>query len=272
MEHEVTLRRNATTLRLDLDHGGRATRFEIDDLSLLAHVDPDSPFHWGSFVMAPWAGRIRSGMFAVDGEEYALPINWDPHAIHGTVLDRSWQLLEATDDMAVLECELDDRWPWDGRVRQTVRLGDGTADFRIEVHTDGVPFPASTGWHPWFSRRLGRGEAVEIELDAEAMLRRDDADIATTERIPIPPEPWDDCFDGVRWPVRLTWPHALVLEVAGDTRYAVVYTEMAEAVCVEPQTGPPDALNLEPVMVTPDRPLTATMTWTWRQPGGSVGS
>ena len=40
-------------------------------------------------------------------------------------------------------------------------------------------------------------------------------------------------------------------------------------VCVEPQTGPPDALNLEPVVVTPDRPLTAAMTWSWAELTGT---
>ncbi|NIR41857.1 MAG: aldose 1-epimerase, partial [Actinobacteria bacterium] len=81
---------------------------------------------------------------------------------------------------------------------------------------------------------------------------------------PIPAQPWDDCFDEVRWPVTLLWPDALRLDVTGSTRYAVVYTEQAEAVCVEPQTGPPDALTLDPVVVTPDEPLSATMAWAWQ--------
>ena len=50
-------------------------------------------------------------------------------------------------------------------------------------------------------------------------------------------------------------------------RYVVVFDELAEAVCVEPQTGPPDALTLEPFVVTPDHPLTTTMTWTWHPAG-----
>jgi aldose 1-epimerase len=266
VEREITLSHGGTMLHLDLEHGGRASSVEIGDLSLLAHVDPDSPFHWGSFVMAPWAGRIRRGRFTVDGREYVLPINWDPHAIHGTVLDRPWRLVEATDASAVLECPLDDRWPWDGLVRQTVRLAEGKAEFGIEVRTEGEAFPAAAGWHPWFRRRLARGEPVEIALDAAAMLRRDVEGIATTEREPTPPQPWDDCFDQVRWPIRLTWPGALDLEISGDTRYAVVYTEPTDAVCVEPQTGPPDALNIEPASVTADRPLTATMRWVWRRP------
>jgi len=39
---------------------------------------------------------------------------------------------------------------------------------------------------------------------------------------------------------------------------------------VEPQTGPPDALNIRPVVVEPGRPLTATMEWRWRSLGAAA--
>ena len=110
------------------------------------------------------------------------------------------------------------------------------------------------------------GQILEIDFAAEAMLIRDATDIPTGERSPITDQPWDDCFDGVHWPVTLTWPGTLSLAVSGDTRYGVVYTEPLDALCVEPQTGPPDALKLEPFLVHPDQPLATTMTWTWRGP------
>lgn len=264
MERELTLRQGATTVGLDLAAGGRVARLDLGDLAVVAHVDPSSEVHWGSFVMAPWAGRIRDARFDFDGRSHLLRQNWGQHAIHGTVLDRPWQVVEATADSAVLECSLDERWPWRGRVRQAVRVLASGVEFILEVHTDGEPFPASAGWHPWFRRRLARGGPVEIELRAESMLLRDDAGIPTGERVPLPDGPWDDCFDQVQWPVTLSWPGALRLDISADTRYGVVYTEEQDAVCVEPQTGPPDALNLEPVVARLDRPLTASMTWTWQ--------
>jgi hypothetical protein len=37
-------------------------------------------------------------------------------------------------------------------------------------------------------------------------------------------------------------------------------------VCVEPWTAPPNSLNMpNPRIVTPDAPLVASMTWTWRK-------
>jgi aldose 1-epimerase len=265
MDRDITLHSGDAVLHLDLDSGGRVTRFSIGDVELVAHVDRGTPFHWGSFVMAPWAGRIRNGRFTFNGQVHQLPVNWGPHAIHGTVADRPWWVADADGDSAVIDCPLDDRWPWRGFVRQVIRLGERVVDFRVEVHADDEEFPASVGWHPWFRRHLTPGGGpVELAFDAEAMLLRDAAGIPTGERGPIGEQPWDDCFDGVRWPVTLTWPGGVSLEISADTRYGVVYTEPRDALCVEPQTAPPDALNLEPFVVVPGRPVSATMTWAWR--------
>ncbi len=108
---EITLAAGDAQLHLDLDAGGRATRLAIGDLDVLAQPDPHSLYHWGSFVMAPWAGRIREGRFSFDGRRYRLPINFGSHAIHGTVADRPWRYVEHTRDTAVIDCRLDDRWP-----------------------------------------------------------------------------------------------------------------------------------------------------------------
>ena len=78
--------------------------------------------------------------------------------------------------------------------------------------------------------------------------------------------PWDDCFgmvDGVR--VVLTWPSVLRLEVRSPERWVVVYDLEADAVCVEPQTGPPNGVNTMPRLVTPESPLVANCRWTWER-------
>jgi aldose 1-epimerase len=66
--------------------------------------------------------------------------------------------------------------------------------------------------------------------------------------------------------VTLTWPERLELRVTSREEWVVVYDEQSEAVCVEPQTGPPNGLNTLPRLVTPIEPLEATTTWTWRRP------
>jgi aldose 1-epimerase len=270
---------DATTLHLDsrgahaivdLTHGGRLSSFVVDGRELLV-TDGDGPFYWGSFPMAPFAGRVRDGRFSFAGRRYQLAIGMPPHAIHGTVVDRAWRRV----DDGTIATDLGPAWPFAGRVRQWFDLQPGRFSFRLEVHAD-EPMPASIGWHPWFLRRplsvgAGAGDearSVELTLDAGAMYRRDANGITTAERIIPSVGPWDDCFTDLRRPPTLRWPGFLELTVESDCPDWVVYTVPKDAVCVEPQTAPPNALNLGPAIVTPGHPLIAEMTWTWRSMTG----
>lgn len=224
--------------------------------------------------MVPFAGRVRDGRFEFGGRRHELRVNLPPHAIHGTVLERRWK---AVDDRTITT-ELGPSWPFAGRAVQRFELAAGRLTCRLELHADEA-MPASIGWHPWFRRRLLSttggariGEAagpLELDLDAGAMFRRDATGIATGERVEPPPGPWDDCFTELRQPPVVRWPRFLELTIESDCPTWVVYTVPDHAVCVEPQTAPPDALNTGAAsIVTPGRPLTAEMTWTWRSLAG----
>jgi aldose 1-epimerase len=43
----------------------------------------------------------------------------------------------------------------------------------------------------------------------------------------------------------------------------VVYSEPEHAICIEPQTGPPDALNIARELVTSESPLVAEARIAW---------
>ncbi|CAO0830716.1 Aldose 1-epimerase OS=Streptomyces microflavus OX=1919 GN=Smic_36200 PE=4 SV=1 [Streptomyces microflavus] len=47
------------------------------------------------------------------------------------------------------------------------------------------------------------------------------------------------------------------------SEWVVIYDEQDEAVCVEPQSGPPNWLDTAPRLVTPIDPLEITTTWSW---------
>ena len=253
---------------VDLAHGGRLSSFVVDGRQLLV-TEGFGPIAWGSFPMAPFAGRVRDGRFSFQGDRFKLKIEMPPHAIHGTVLDRPWHRL---DDRTIVT-ELGRGWPFAGRAIQRFGLREGRFDFRLEVHAD-EPMPASIGWHPWFRRQppvVGSVATtgpptppVELELEAGSMYVRDDAGITTSDRIAAVPGPWDDCFTDLRRPPILRWPGFLELTIESDCPDLVVYTVPADALCVEPQTAPPDALNTRPAIVEPGRPLVADMAWTWR--------
>ena len=245
---------------VDLVAGGRIGSFLVDGHELL-RTTGESVFHWGSYPMAPWAGRTRDATFTFDGRRYDLPVNFPPDAIHGTTLVRRWRVVGE----GQIATDLGPDWPFAGHAIQAFSLSADALTCRLEVHAEEV-MPASIGWHPWFVRRPeGLAGELELEFEAGAMYVRDAEGITTAERVTPPPGPWDDCFTDVSRPPLLRWPGFLELAIESDCPDWVVYTEPRDALCVEPQTAPPDALNGEAAIVEPGHPLVAEMTWRWRR-------
>jgi len=99
------------------------------------------------------------------------------------------------------------------------------------------------------------------------MYRRDDEGIPDGTLVPVPPGPWDDCFTGVHTPPVLSWPGGPTVTITSSCDHWVVYDQPVDALCVEPQTGPPDQFNLGAAagaVVTPGTPLVAWMRLSWR--------
>lgn len=262
----ATLRCGEARALLDAEAGGRLAALEVDGLSLLVARGPGAlarPTAWGSYPLAPWAGRVRRGRFRHGGREYRLPINWPPHAIHGTTFDRAWRVASRDDRSARLEIDLGEAWPFRGHAVQTFALSENALDWQLTVSAENEPFPACLGWHPWWRRRLERGAEVRLAFEARWMYRRDDEGLALPDRVAPGSGPWDDCFTGVAAPPTLVWDGALRLALRSDGDHWVVYDEPEHALCVEPMTGPPDALNIAPRTVEPGRPLTLSVRASW---------
>jgi len=246
---------------VDADRGGRVASLIIGGSNrLVASGAPDAhPFLWGSFPMTPWAGRVRNGRFRFGGTGYQLPVNLAPHAIHGTVASAAWTV-EATSAHEVrLSTSLGPDWPWAGRATQVITLeGNGRSEGALRcwmcVESLSDPFPAQVGWHPWFT---DHGAPPALRFAAEAMYVRDRSGVPNGETTFPGPHPWDDCFAGVTDAPRLHYADGLHLELSSDCNHWVVY-ETGHAVCVEPQSGPPDGFTLQPLVVEPGRPLSRT--------------
>lgn len=256
---------------LEPDSGGRIAQLELDGHRILhdtaGTADDPTATGWGSFPMAPYAGRVRHGRFAIDGVEHRLPLRIGPHAMHGTVLDRPWTVTGHTTVSCSMRTGLGDDWPWEGWCEQHLELDGERLALRLEVHSSGDPFPASAGWHPWFRTRLPTGAALNLDVAADAMVGRDAEGIPTGEWGPPSHRPWDDCLRDVEWPVRLRWVSDgrvdIGVDVWADTRFVVIYDRPDHAWCVEPQTAPPDALGTTADVVTPEHPLVVTGEWRW---------
>jgi aldose 1-epimerase len=248
---------------VDPEAGGRLASLVLAGEERLV-TEGEGPTQWGCFPMAPWAGRVRNGRFRWAGVEHQLPLRKPPHAIHGTVLDRPWDVVRADGRSVALEIDLGPDWPWPGRAVHEVSVAPNRLDLRLEVHAEGEPFPASCGWHPWFRR------PVALDLDATSLWRRDASGLPTGELVPAPPSTagLDDCLTGLRRPPHLAWPDGVALDIESNCEQVVVFTQPEHAVCVEPQTGPPDALNLAPRVVGSE-PLVATATLRWGPPAST---
>jgi aldose 1-epimerase len=247
-------------------NGGRVVSFAVGGVHLLRTPDDDpGGTHWGSFVMAPWAGRTRHGRFTFNGVDHQLEINSGEHSIHGTVRQQSWSVVAAGDDRIHLRCDFGPAWPLGGWAEQVIAVHADRVELELSMHAADLPTPVVGGWHPWWQRRLSEGAAdVVLELPAASMYVRDAEGIAVPETVPPPPGPWDDCFTDLTGPPVLRWPDGPELAIESDCPCVVVYDEPVDAVCVEPQSGPPDALNLGPAVAEPGRPVVVHSTWRLR--------
>lgn len=257
---EITLAAEDAEVVLAPGNGGRVRSLRVGGRELLRQGE-----RFGCFPMAPWCGRIRAGSFRDGGAVHQMPLNAAPHAIHGTVRDGAWRVARADPSEVALTYDLVAPWPYPGRVTQLATLTEDSLTLTMSVETYDSSFPAQIGWHPWFNRTLD-GEDVRVDFSPAWQEERGEDHLPTGHRIDPKPGPWDDCFGmpgGID--VTLTWPGRLELKVTSREEWVVVYDEQPEAVCVEPQTGPPNGLNTLPRLVTPIDPLEATTTWTWRR-------
>jgi len=262
--------------------GGRVAQIRVEGEPLLVDVPEDlgRAMQWGSFPMAPWAGRIREGGFSFGGVHHQLATNHhdggsdqdggrDPrrtHSIHGTVFTRPWSVEELTATTVVMSCPLEGAldWPFAGVATQRIEVSPHGVRCELMVASSGDRFPAVVGWHPWF-RTPDR-----LVFRPTAMYVRDEFGIPTGEIVEPRPGPWDDCFVNTE-PVVLLHDRAVAAEVtvASDCDHWVVFDHMDHAICVEPQSGPPDAFGLGDravgglVTVDPPTPLRRTMTISW---------
>jgi aldose 1-epimerase len=213
--------------------------------------------------MAPWPGRLLDNAILFAGRSYGMPVSHDSWAIHGTVYGVPWAVERVEPSEAVLGVLLTEPWPWPGRVRQTWRLTESSLETVLEVSSDAAEFPAELGWHPWFRKQLDRGGRARLDLPAVQMFERE-GQIPTGALVsPVPPGPYDDTFPLPGGRVGVTWPGALQLRCDTDCGYVVVYDERPEALCIEPQTAPPNGINVAPGTVRPGEPRSARAVWSW---------
>jgi aldose 1-epimerase len=100
---------------------------------------------------------------------------------------------------------------------------------------------------------------VQLVAEFKTMYVRDSDGIADAQRAhqhDLMHRQLDDCFsDAVTAPL-LNFENGPTVRLESDCSHWVVYNEPLHAICVEPQSGPPNGLNSEPLVVFHNHPLT----------------
>jgi len=231
----IELEAGDAQVTIDPDAGGRVAQITVGGVDLLVDERSGGPLTWGCYPMAPWAGRVREGRFRFDDTAVSLPINLAPHAIHGTAFTDSWSVADAGRDYCELACDL--RWQFGGRTHQHLHLDEHGLTLMLSVLATTSAMPAVIGWHPCFRAPQWS------DLEFARMYTRDQHHIAVPTLVPPKPRPWDDCFLEPLGPLRFRQQH-LTVTVDSDCDHWVVYDEQPHLLCIEPQSGPPDAFTI----------------------------
>ena len=239
--------------------GGRVAQIARDGEPWLVGQDDGyaAMIAWGSYPMLPWVGRIRRGRFDFDEHSYQLPLNLGGHAIHGVGFSMPWSVDAHSSTHVDLSLALpeDRRWPFGGVARQRIEVAKNRLRMDLSVKAGALAMPAAIGWHPWFRK------PDSIDFNPEKVYSRDAEGIVVHPLLAPPLGPWDDCF--VNYQPVLIHRGQQTLRLTSDCRKWVVYDEPAHATCIEPQTGPPDSFNLEPMRLAPGASLAAWFMLEW---------
>jgi aldose 1-epimerase len=244
-------------ISVDLIHGGRVSSILFGGHELLV-ARRDDPIAWGCFPMVPFAGRIRRGVLDFEGTVVTLPQTLGPHAIHGYGLTAPWTRVSDNS----IRYEFSEPWPFSGVATQSFVVDDSNLHLQMTVEA-GDRQPVSLGWHPWFRREIGAGSEAELIFDAEVMYERDDDGMPSSRRVAPSPRPWDDCFTELAEGPQLRWG-TVEVGLASSADHWVVYDEPSHALCVEPQTGPPNDVNDDPQVLDEGESLTIDFALAFR--------
>ncbi len=245
------------SISMVVDHvyGGRISSLSIHGHELVVGKTED-PLNWGLYPMVPFAGRVRNGVVNFAGTTTQLPTTAGDHAIHGYGFTSSWDIV-AEDE---IRFEFASPWSWSGSVTQRFAVTDDAIILTMQI--DAVDRqPVQMGWHPWFLRDIGNGHTAELDFTPAVMFERDPAGLPSGNQIAPTPGPWDDCFGELASNPTLRWGD-LTLELSSTAAEWTVYDEPAHAICVEPQTGPPNQINDDPQILEPGESTIETFTLT----------
>ena len=216
-------------------------------------------------LLAPWANRLGSRRYEVDGivvDLDGLDLTTDEHGlpIHGTMTaQRGWEIVAVGRRSLAARFDFGAHpdllasfpFPHELRIEATVEATTLRVDTTL-VPTGDRPVPVSFGYHPYLCLPGARREDVRLRLPERRHLELDSRQLPTgrahveePEDEPVGTRTFDDLYglDDDRQLALVGGGRRLALELGEGYGYAQVFTPPgAETVCLEPMTAPVNAL------------------------------
>ena len=205
----------------------------------------------GSYPLVPFSNRLAQAKLVWAGTSHPLVQNnaAEPHAIHGVGWQRPWQVLDESDQFALLSYQhkADAAWPFAFDTSQAFRLSEGALEITLSItNQSSTPAPAGLGWHPYFVKRAGshlhfaasgRWEMGADKLPTQRLPSAGlDADCATLDV--------DHCFEGWQGEALLV-DDQLRTRISANLKRLVVFTNATrDFVAIEPVSHVNNAANL----------------------------
>ena len=246
--------------------GGSLAALDCDGIAVLRTMagDADHPLQAACFPLVPYCNRIAEGRFTWGGHDTEIAPNLPPqrHPLHGLGWLREWRVVRRDTTSALLEHahDGDADWPWAFTAHQHIALDETGCTIRLMVRNRAAkPAPMGLGLHPYFRRSA---HSI-VAFDAEAMLGIDAEFLPDGLPLPadtlamwsrgaaLPPVLVDHCFTGWAGSATIADEHGVItLRGFGAPNCHFYAPPGGDALCIEPVSHPPDALNRDPAQMT----------------------
>lgn len=255
----------------DFAQGARLTRWKYGEHDLIGTFGSD-PVEHGFYIMAPWAGRLSNNSLTWAGQTKEFQCNYGEFALHGFALDTppdSVIIEQSAELISVVTTHQIRKWVHPIVIEASWHIHAESLITTLRATTSSSePVPVLMGWHPWFRNHLGDGQTLSVDFDdAEIAVREGTLPTGQLVHVTNSDGPFDDAFKISKNTVTLRWGNDLALRVTSSHEWFVVFNELEDFTCVEPQNGPPNvfehSLGCQTYTATQDEPLELRAEWSF---------
>jgi aldose 1-epimerase len=233
------------------DFGGTIASLRFCNVPVLRDVEkPLTVRDMGCFPLVPFSNRVAKAQLQWNGTDHPLVRmgTQEAHALHGVGWQRAWEVLDASDDFAMISLEhpADSAWPFAFDVSQTFKLSSNALAVTMSItNQHSSDAPVGLGWHPYFAKRAG--SHIRFESAARWEMSED--------KLPTKAKPFsgmdldcehldsDHCFEGWTGVVHLL-DEKLHTRIESNLSRLIVFTnETKDFVAIEPVSHASNAVN-----------------------------